>query len=133
MAELLAKATRQNALDAAVSKEDREKLLESLRAWGALDAFGCVHAAERADLDQHRRRCREQLRRSKADAPFQGPERRQTALVGGEICNLFQQDERERIANRRLCPTKAAFELSHDLRKRRRHCGSPFAIDEGPH
>jgi monoamine oxidase len=37
VAELLAKATQQNALDAAVSKEDREKLLESLRSWGALD------------------------------------------------------------------------------------------------
>jgi monoamine oxidase len=37
VAELLAKATRQNALDAAVNKEDREKLLESLRSWGALD------------------------------------------------------------------------------------------------
>jgi monoamine oxidase len=37
VAELLAKATRQNSLDAAVSKEDQEKLLESLRAWGALD------------------------------------------------------------------------------------------------
>ena len=37
VAELLAKATRQNALDAAVSKEDREILLESLREWGALD------------------------------------------------------------------------------------------------
>ncbi len=37
VAELLAKATRQNALDASVSKEDQEKLLESLRDWGALD------------------------------------------------------------------------------------------------
>jgi monoamine oxidase len=37
VAELLAKATRQNALDASISKEDREKLLESLREWGALD------------------------------------------------------------------------------------------------
>jgi monoamine oxidase len=37
VAELLAKATRQNALDAAVNKEDQEKLLESLRDWGALD------------------------------------------------------------------------------------------------
>ena len=37
VAELLAKATRQNALDATVSKEDREKLLESLRSWGTLD------------------------------------------------------------------------------------------------
>jgi monoamine oxidase len=37
VAELLSKATRQNALDAAVSKEDQEKLLESLRSWGALD------------------------------------------------------------------------------------------------
>jgi monoamine oxidase len=38
VAELLAKATQQNALDSAVSKEDQEKLLESLREWGALDA-----------------------------------------------------------------------------------------------
>jgi monoamine oxidase len=37
VAELLAKAMRQNALDASVSKEDQEKLLESLREWGALD------------------------------------------------------------------------------------------------
>jgi len=37
VAELLAKATQQRALDAAVSKEDQEKLLESLRAWGTLD------------------------------------------------------------------------------------------------
>jgi monoamine oxidase len=37
IAELLAKAARQNALDDTVSKEDQEKLLESLRAWGALD------------------------------------------------------------------------------------------------
>jgi monoamine oxidase len=38
VAELLAKATRQNALDAPVSREDQEKLLESLREWGALDS-----------------------------------------------------------------------------------------------
>jgi monoamine oxidase len=38
VAELLAKATQQSALDAAVDREDREKLLESLREWGALDA-----------------------------------------------------------------------------------------------
>jgi len=37
VAELLAKATRQSALDEALSREDREKLLESLRDWGALD------------------------------------------------------------------------------------------------
>jgi monoamine oxidase len=37
IAELLAKATRQGKLDEAVSKEDREMLLESLRDWGALD------------------------------------------------------------------------------------------------
>jgi monoamine oxidase len=37
VAELLAKATRQQALDAAVTKEDQEMLLESLRSWGALD------------------------------------------------------------------------------------------------
>jgi monoamine oxidase len=37
VAELLAKATHQNGLDSSVSKEDQEKLLESLREWGALD------------------------------------------------------------------------------------------------
>jgi monoamine oxidase len=37
VAELLAKATQQHALDSAVSKEDQERLLESLRDWGALD------------------------------------------------------------------------------------------------
>jgi len=37
IAELLAKATQQGKLDEAVSKEDREILLESLRSWGALD------------------------------------------------------------------------------------------------
>ncbi len=36
-AELLAKAMNQGALDQAVTKEDKEKLLESLRTWGALD------------------------------------------------------------------------------------------------
>ena len=37
VAELLAKATKKGALDDAVSKEDQEILLESLRALGALD------------------------------------------------------------------------------------------------
>ncbi|NKF23007.1 flavin monoamine oxidase family protein [Solimonas sp. C16B3] len=37
VAELLSKATRQHSLDDAISKEDAEKLLESLRSWGALD------------------------------------------------------------------------------------------------
>jgi monoamine oxidase len=37
VAELLAKAVQQQALDTAVSKEDQERLLESLRAWGGLD------------------------------------------------------------------------------------------------
>ena len=46
VAELLAKATRQNALDATVSKEDREKLLESLREWGALDKNFAYTASE---------------------------------------------------------------------------------------
>jgi monoamine oxidase len=46
VAELLAKATRQNALDTAVSKEDREKLLESLREWGALDKSFAYVASE---------------------------------------------------------------------------------------
>ncbi len=48
VAELLAKATRQHALDASVSREDQEKLLESLRDWGALDsdyAYAASHAS----------------------------------------------------------------------------------------
>jgi monoamine oxidase len=36
-AELLAKSTRQSALDQAVSKEDQEILLAAMRNWGALD------------------------------------------------------------------------------------------------
>jgi monoamine oxidase len=48
VAELLAKATRQNALDASVSKEDQEKLLESLREWGALDHNFSYVASEAA-------------------------------------------------------------------------------------
>lgn len=43
VAELLAKCTRQHALDQQVSLEDQELLLESLRNWGALDRdFGYV-------------------------------------------------------------------------------------------
>src|ERR1700688_1802986 len=56
VAELLAKATRQNALDAAVSKEDREKLLESLRQWGALDQnlayVACGKSSERRGFEK---------------------------------------------------------------------------------
>jgi monoamine oxidase len=48
VAELLAKATRQSALDAAVSKEDQEKLLDSLRDWGALDKNHAYVASERS-------------------------------------------------------------------------------------
>src|SRR6202046_4785679 len=48
VAELLAKATRQHALDATVPREDQEKLLESLRDWGALDksyAYAASHVS----------------------------------------------------------------------------------------
>jgi monoamine oxidase len=37
VAELLAKVTRQSKLEAAISREDQEILLEALRSWGALD------------------------------------------------------------------------------------------------
>jgi len=37
VSELLAKATQQGKLDDAVSKEDREILMQALRSWGALD------------------------------------------------------------------------------------------------
>jgi monoamine oxidase len=47
VAELLAKATAQGKLDEAVSTEDREMLLASLKSWGALDQ----HYAYKADLD----------------------------------------------------------------------------------
>src|ERR1700691_3777163 len=47
VAELLAKATRQSALDTAVSKEDQEKLLDSLRDWGALDKNYAYVASDR--------------------------------------------------------------------------------------
>jgi monoamine oxidase len=52
VAELLAKATRQNELDAAVGKEDQEKLLQSLRDWGALDKN---HAYVSSDRSSERR------------------------------------------------------------------------------
>ncbi|CCE08774.1 Amine oxidase precursor [Bradyrhizobium sp. STM 3843] len=38
VSELLAKVTQQGALDAAVSKQDKEILLAALRSWGALDS-----------------------------------------------------------------------------------------------
>ncbi len=38
VAELLAKSVRQSALDQAVTREDREVLLEAMREWGALDS-----------------------------------------------------------------------------------------------
>jgi len=38
VAELLSKAVNANALDGSLTKEDREKLLEALKSWGALDA-----------------------------------------------------------------------------------------------
>src|SRR5258708_948118 len=37
VSELLAKATKQGALDEAVSRDDQEILLQALRSWGALD------------------------------------------------------------------------------------------------
>jgi monoamine oxidase len=51
VAELLAKAARQDALDAPVSREDRDKLVESLRAWGALDK-DYAYAANKASSDR---------------------------------------------------------------------------------
>ncbi len=48
VAELLAKAVNQDKLDDAVSREDKELLLESLRSWGALDRGFAYKAGERA-------------------------------------------------------------------------------------
>src|SRR6202166_4634517 len=46
VSELLAKATQQGKLDEAVSREDREILMQALRSWGALDR----HYAYKANL-----------------------------------------------------------------------------------
>ena len=51
VAELLAKATRQHQLDQQLTTEDREKLLESLREWGALDK-DYTYAASRRTNDR---------------------------------------------------------------------------------
>ncbi|GLS31693.1 monoamine oxidase [Mesorhizobium albiziae] len=48
VAELLSKVTRQGGLDQAVSKEDREKLLEALQSWGALDGNYAYAAGDRS-------------------------------------------------------------------------------------
>jgi len=50
VAELLAKAVSQNELHSALSHEDQEKLLESLRQWGALDGqYRYVQSAASSD------------------------------------------------------------------------------------
>ncbi|MGK9165278.1 flavin monoamine oxidase family protein [Inquilinus limosus] len=46
VSELLAKATQQGKLDEAVSKEDREILLQALKSWGALDKDYAYKAGE---------------------------------------------------------------------------------------
>ncbi|MEP6484791.1 MAG: flavin monoamine oxidase family protein [Rudaea sp.] len=48
VAEMLAKATNQGALDQSVTKEDKEKLLESLRHWGRLDQQFRYGASEKS-------------------------------------------------------------------------------------
>jgi monoamine oxidase len=50
VAELLAKVTQKKRLDAAVTAEDQERLLESLRKWGALDSsFRYVKGGESSE------------------------------------------------------------------------------------
>jgi len=57
VAELLAKAANQGALDQSVTREDRQRLLEGLKAWGALDkdyrfAAGTISSDRRGyDID----------------------------------------------------------------------------------
>jgi monoamine oxidase len=51
IAELLAKATRQDKLDQAVTKEDQEILLEALQSWGALDR-NYAYSAELASAER---------------------------------------------------------------------------------
>ncbi|WP_093137981.1 flavin monoamine oxidase family protein [Pseudoxanthomonas sp. GM95] len=50
VSELLAKVTRQGALDKAVTKEDQELLLESLRSWGGLDKNMAYAMTEESNL-----------------------------------------------------------------------------------
>jgi monoamine oxidase len=55
IAELLAKAANQGRLDDAVSKEDKERLLEALKGWGALDAnyaYTADGASDRRGFDK---------------------------------------------------------------------------------
>jgi monoamine oxidase len=52
VAELLAKTTQANQLDTLVNKEDQEKLLHSLRSWGALDKN---YAYAKGELSSNRR------------------------------------------------------------------------------
>ncbi|MET0282234.1 MAG: flavin monoamine oxidase family protein [Steroidobacteraceae bacterium] len=49
VAELLAKSTKQGALDQMVSKEDQERLLEAMRSWGQLDADYTYRGGRRDD------------------------------------------------------------------------------------
>ena len=52
VAELLAKAVRQNKLDEAVSREDQEILLEALRSWGALNPDLSYRASNRRGYER---------------------------------------------------------------------------------
>ena len=52
VAELLAKAVRQNKLDEAVSREDKEILLEALRSWGALNPDLTYRASNRRGYER---------------------------------------------------------------------------------
>ena len=87
VAELLAKATRQSALDAAVSKEDQEILLDSLRDWGALDNNFAYVAGDREQRSA--RLCEEPRRRLECTThPFPAHRDERSAgfqALGGDI------------------------------------------------
>jgi monoamine oxidase len=51
--ELLAKATNQGALDETLTAEDREKLLEAMRSWGALDREYRYTGSSRRGYDEY--------------------------------------------------------------------------------
>src|SRR5690625_5826515 len=51
--ELLAKATNQGALDEELTSEDRERLLEALRTWGALNSEYRYTGGSRRGYDEY--------------------------------------------------------------------------------
>ena len=100
VAELLAKCTKQSALDQAVTKEDREMLLVALRNWGALDA-NYEYVKGLADLQPARLRCgsrrRAEFRAGAVRARSRMSDVAQVAAVGGDRCAAMNYEMQSSI------------------------------------